>query len=143
MKTKTDTKAGANDFGPRRTWDDYGTIQNSIIGLDAFVAGLEREWGVGRLRLLAPDDLRARFDRQCQKLDEAVWSEKPAAEVVGQIDAMRRGFPPVRTARAFALRNCYPLTPDTGAAPKTTARRKRRCSLGTALLISQTALASL
>ena len=27
-----------------------------------------------------------------QKLNEAVWSEKPAPEVVGQVAAMRRGW---------------------------------------------------
>ena len=91
MKTKN-LKPEADDFGPRRSWEDYGTIQNAIIGLDAYVADLEREWGWGRLRLIAPDDLRARFDRQAQKLNEAVWSEKPAPEVVGQVAAMRRGW---------------------------------------------------
>ena len=81
-----------SDDKPRRSGFDVDAIQSALVGLDALVADLERTWGVGRLRLLAPDDLRAKFDRQTRKLDQAIWSQEPAEYTVGQIQAMRRGW---------------------------------------------------
>ena len=42
-------------------------IQGLVQSVDALTDAMERRWGVGRLRLLVPDDLRERFDRQWRK----------------------------------------------------------------------------
>lgn len=47
-------------------------MQSIVAGIDHLVAEMERRWGVGRLRLLVGDDLRAKFDRQVSKLGEAL-----------------------------------------------------------------------
>lgn len=44
-----------------------------LDGADALAVASERKWGVGRLRLLVSDDLRAKFDSQRLKLDRALW----------------------------------------------------------------------
>ena len=43
-----------------------------LDGVDALATELEDKWGVDRLRLLVPDDLRERFDRQRFKLNSAI-----------------------------------------------------------------------
>ncbi len=50
------------------------SIQSVIDGLDHAAVEMEHKWGVGRLRLLVPLDLRERFDRQLVLFNEAVWS---------------------------------------------------------------------
>ena len=40
---------------------------------DALAIELERKWGCGRLRLVVPPELRARFDSQRWKLLQAQW----------------------------------------------------------------------
>ncbi|MBD0275235.1 MAG: hypothetical protein ICV73_25335, partial [Acetobacteraceae bacterium] len=42
-------------------------IQGLVQSVDALTDEMERRWGVGRLRMLVPDDLRERFDRQWHK----------------------------------------------------------------------------
>ena len=37
-------------------------LRAALDGVDAVATAMERKWGVGRLRLLVSDDLRARFD---------------------------------------------------------------------------------
>lgn len=49
---------------------------------DATAAEMEAKWGVGRLRLLVPPDLREKFDRQRYLLNQAVWH--------GDLEAVRR-----------------------------------------------------
>jgi hypothetical protein len=43
-----------------------------LDGLDHRAHELEMAWGIGRLRLLVPEDLRLRFDRQGERLNHAV-----------------------------------------------------------------------
>src|SRR5512147_1661108 len=50
---------------------DYA-IRAIIDGLDQVAIEMERKWGIGRLRLLVTDLLRARFDAQKDKLDAAI-----------------------------------------------------------------------
>jgi hypothetical protein len=47
-------------------------IRAILDGLDHVAAGMERKWGLGRLRLLVSDLLRAKFDAQKDKLDAAI-----------------------------------------------------------------------
>jgi hypothetical protein len=39
-------------------------IHAMVDGLDQIAADMERKWGVGRLRLIVSDFLRAKFDEQ-------------------------------------------------------------------------------
>jgi hypothetical protein len=74
---------------------DASAIKAALDRLDHTAHELERKWGVGRLRMLVDDLLRARFDRQAKLLDEALWGEpgsRHGTEVVAQIDAMERGW---------------------------------------------------
>ena len=50
---------------------DYA-IRAILDGLDPVAHAMERKWGVGRLRLLVGDSLRARFDAQSDKLAAAI-----------------------------------------------------------------------
>ena len=47
-------------------------IQALVDGLDQVALAMERKWGVGRLRLLVSDFLRAKFDEQKDRLDAAL-----------------------------------------------------------------------
>jgi hypothetical protein len=47
-------------------------IRAIIDGLDQVAIEMERKWGVGRLRLLVNELLRAKFDAQKDKLDAAI-----------------------------------------------------------------------
>lgn len=49
-------------------------IQAVVDGLDQVALAMERKWGVGRLRLLVSDFLRAKFDEQKDRLDLAIQS---------------------------------------------------------------------
>jgi hypothetical protein len=51
----------------------YTVGKSHIDGMDHVAHGMERRWGVGRLRLLVDADLRARFDTQQQKVNQAIW----------------------------------------------------------------------
>jgi hypothetical protein len=46
-------------------------IQAMVDGLDQIAVAMERKWGVGRLRLLVSDSLRAKFDEKKDRLDAA------------------------------------------------------------------------
>jgi hypothetical protein len=57
-------------------WEQsYGTYLSGravLDGVDVLATGMEAKWGCDRLRLLVPDDLRERFDRQRFKLNAAI-----------------------------------------------------------------------
>ena len=54
---------------------DYA-IRAILDGLDHVAVEMERKWGVGRLRLLVSDLLRAKFDAQKDKLDAAIATNR-------------------------------------------------------------------
>ena len=58
------------------TWSaQQGTYiagQESIDSLDLVAIGMERKWGADRLRLLVPEELRTKFDRQRLLTDQAI-----------------------------------------------------------------------
>jgi hypothetical protein len=70
-----------------RNWcASYGTYlsgQASIDGADAVAIAMEARWGAGRLRLLVPDELREKFDRQRFLYNSAIW-HGDLQEVVAQ-----------------------------------------------------------
>ena len=71
-------------------------IQSVIAGVDAVAHEMELRWGVGRLRLLVGDDLRARFDRQMVWWSRAVFppdgSEAQLPEVERIAAATKRAW---------------------------------------------------
>lgn len=62
-----------------------------LDGLDHLVAEMDRVWGVGRLPLLVPNSLRAKFDEQRARLDAAVASGEESFVRI-QVEAMRRAW---------------------------------------------------
>lgn len=86
---------------------ELSLAQAILDGVDEVVAAAERTWGVGRLRLLVGDDLRARWDRQwimwcqaCEAYDlEAIRSKGAAvrrAIAVLEAEAVAAGHRPLR-----------------------------------------------
>ncbi len=72
-KPKKDTRP----LGKPHSWaNSNGTYlagQAAIDGADAVAIEMETKWGAGRLRLLVSEDLREKFDRQCFKINSAIW----------------------------------------------------------------------
>ena len=74
---------------------EFDQIRSAIDGLDNLARWMDRKWGAGRLRLLVSDELRAKFDRQRRKVDEAIWPAKGKTRwdaVRPAIEAMKRGW---------------------------------------------------
>ena len=69
---------------------DY-VIRAIIDGLDQVAREMERKWGVGRLRLLVGDSLRARFDAQKDKLDAAIRTDRESYVRI-QAEGMKRAW---------------------------------------------------
>jgi hypothetical protein len=69
---------------------DYA-IRAIIDGLDQVAVEMERKWGVGRLRLLVSDLLRARFDAQKDKLDVAIATNQEQY-IRAQAEGMKRAW---------------------------------------------------
>ena len=84
-------------------------LQAAVDGLDQVAHAMELRWGVGRLRLLVPDALRARFDAQKDKLDDAIDSGM-VSYVQVQAEGMRRAWEALDRAAAEAGQQ--PLAPE-------------------------------
>jgi hypothetical protein len=69
---------------------DYVT-RAIIDGVDHVALEMERKWGMGRLRLLVPDLLRAKFDAQHDKFDAAIQLDSEA-EIKKHGEAMKRAW---------------------------------------------------
>lgn len=75
------------------TSEDHTEIKAAIDGLDQVATQAERKWGIGRLRLLVDDSLRARFDRQQVNVDKVLsQSDALLGDILTQIAAMRRAW---------------------------------------------------
>ena len=66
-------------------------IQAMVDGLDHVAHAMERKWGVGRLRLLVSDFLRAKFDEQKDRLDAAIAAGEERF-VAAQVEGMKRAW---------------------------------------------------
>jgi hypothetical protein len=62
-----------------------------VDGLDQLALEMEGKWGVDRLRLLVSDLLRASFDEQKDRLDQALATNNEAF-VRAQVEGMRRAW---------------------------------------------------
>jgi hypothetical protein len=101
------------DAGPSRTWatspGQYLAGRAAIDEADALAAEMEAKWGVGRLRLLVPTELREKFDRQRYLLNQAIWH--------GDLEAVRREAGRMVTAwrtveRAADQAGAMPINPQ-------------------------------
>jgi len=84
-------------------------IQAMVDGLDQVALAMERKWGVDRLRLLVSDLLRARFDEQKDRLDQALVTNDEAF-VRAQVGGMRRAWESLELAASEAGET--PLAPQ-------------------------------
>lgn len=84
-------------------------IQAMVDGLDQVATAMERKWGVGRLRLLVSDFLRAKFDEQKDRLDAALRSDEERF-VAAQVEGMRRAW--AALDRAAHEAGAQPLAPQ-------------------------------
>ena len=76
-------------------------IRAILDGLDLVATEMERKWGVGRLRLLVSDYLRAKFDAQKDKLDAAIDTNREQY-VRAQAEGMKRAWAALDKAAAEA-----------------------------------------
>ena len=84
-------------------------IQAMVEGLDQVALAMESKWGVGRLRLLVSDLLRARFDEQKDRLDQAIAGNHEGYVRI-HADGMRRAWEALdRSAREAGE---VPLAPE-------------------------------
>jgi len=84
-------------------------IQAMVEDVDQVALAMERTWGIGRLRLLVPVELRARFDAQKDRLDQAI-ARNVEDLVRAQTQGMVRAWQALDRAAADAGR--APLCPD-------------------------------
>jgi hypothetical protein len=85
------------------------TTQAIVDGVDYRCRELDRKWGIGRLRLLVDDELRARFDRQRQLFNVALVDDNEE-QVALHGAAMRRGWDALDVAATEA--GAEPLHPN-------------------------------
>lgn len=80
--------------------EDAATLQAYFEGVQAKRVETEAKWGVGRVELLAGDDLRARWRRQCvsfgavyrEAWESGMLTRDQLQAVADKAAAMRRGF---------------------------------------------------
>src|SRR5512134_156969 len=83
-------------------------IRAIIDGLDQVACEMERKWGVGRLRLLVGDLLRAKFDAQKDKLEAAIVTNRETY-IRAQAEGMKRAWTALDKAASEA--GYAPLSP--------------------------------
>ncbi len=72
---------------------DRSEIKSALDGLDHMAGEMERKWGIGRLRLLVSGDLRAKFDRQADRVDKVLWADDGiCGEILAVLGAMKRAW---------------------------------------------------
>lgn len=84
-------------------------IRAMVEGLAEVANAMERRWGAGRLRRLAPDPLRLRFDEQQARVDAATASGEEQFVRI-QTEAMRRAWKALE--RAAIETGASPLSAD-------------------------------
>ena len=117
-KSKFPDKKSKTSFGvPTRedTPDWQATIGTYIAGqaeideLDILAIELELKWGVDRLRLLVPAEMREKFDRQRYLTNQAIW-HGDLQDVIREAKRMMSAWRALdRIAEAA---NCSGLSPD-------------------------------
>jgi hypothetical protein len=108
--TPKPTPSSVEPSGHIRSAWDQDLIRSALDGLDEIAARHERVWGAGRLRLLVDTELRARFDRQTERVNGLIWSDLSARDVVPHVEALGRGW--VALDRAARAAGHAPLPPE-------------------------------
>lgn len=76
-RKKTPTAFGPPTREPTPEWQatvgTYLAGQAEVDEMDLVAIEMEKKWGVDRLRLLVPVDLREKFDRQRYLVNQALW----------------------------------------------------------------------
>lgn len=73
------------------TTQQWVTSQGDVDGVDQAAIAAERKWGAGRLRLLVSAELRAKFDRQRVRLNEAIAAGS-ASQLAAECQRMRYAY---------------------------------------------------
>ena len=119
-KTKT-LIAGDTTIRPmadERSWErsngTYIAGRAYVDGADQTASEMEAKWGVDRLRLLVPPELREKFDRQRYLFNQAIWE--------GDLEQVRREAGRMTTAwlaldRAATAAGKTPLSPQVWEIP--------------------------
>jgi hypothetical protein len=84
-------------------------IRSMVDGLGQVAASMEQKWGIGRLRLIVSDVLRARFDEQKDRLDAAIQFGQER-HVAVQVEAMKRAW--IFLDRSASDDGQKPLSPE-------------------------------
>ena len=93
----------------RQSPAEYDAIQSVVDGVDEDARRQEAKWGVGRLELLVPDELREKFRRQLTRFNEAIIKQS-VYDVRQSGAAMRRGWEALD--RAATAAGAEPLKED-------------------------------
>jgi hypothetical protein len=102
MMPSIECRAGGAEAADWMAPPDY-VIRAALDGVDRTAAEMERKWGVGRLRLLVSDLLRAKFDAQKDRLDAAIETDREPY-VRAQAEGMRRRRSRPRSGNASCRR---------------------------------------
>lgn len=81
----------------------------ALVRLDSVAADMETRWGIGRLEALAPADLQTKWQRQREKLDDAIFQNNTAA-IPALVDGTVRGWHALEAAAKAA--GHVPYWPD-------------------------------
>lgn len=82
----------------RLTTDCHRVIASAIQGLDYLARQMEQAWGVGRLPLLVPTELRSRFNQQIEMMNAALQSDTSSREdILAQIEGSSRAWQAIDT----------------------------------------------
>lgn len=68
--TKADRSSVRRDFGPGER--DAERVRSALLEHDKVVSGYESRWGIDRLPDLVGQELRERFELQCDRLNKAI-----------------------------------------------------------------------
>ena len=90
------------------TEKDYMQGNSLIASVDLLAVEMERKWGIGRLRLLIPTELRAKFDSQRYKFNTALNSGTLAG-LQQECERMKRAY---RAADKAAVDSGAKLLPE-------------------------------
>jgi len=69
----------------------HNIIRRQIERLDQVATDYETRWGIGRLQSLAPPDVREKWERQTDKLAEAI-ANADALNIITLVDGTIRGW---------------------------------------------------
>lgn len=91
------------------TQGGYLSGQEAIDTLDLLAIECERRWGCDRLRLLVPEELRTKFDRQRKLTDDAI-TKGELADVIRETKRMQAAWRALDQVASQNPANALPAT---------------------------------